>query len=66
MRLFGLFGPPNIHKLVSTGNIQGLIKALSYKKDFKIRQSAAYAIGRIKDLRAIEALIAALNESEPR
>lgn len=32
----GLFGPPNVEKLQASGNIKGLIKALSYKKDKEV------------------------------
>ena len=43
-----LFGPPNIQKLISKKDRKGLIKALSYKKDAKIRSEAAKALGELK------------------
>jgi HEAT repeat protein len=52
-----LFGPPDIEKLKATGNIKGLIKALNYKKDATIRQTAAQALvemGHARD--AVESL----------
>jgi HEAT repeat protein len=63
--LQGLFGPPNIEKLEAKRDVRGLIKALSYKKDWKkVPQKAAEALGRIRDPRAVEQLIAALKDEE--
>jgi HEAT repeat protein len=59
-----LFGPPNVEKLKSKRNVPGLIKALSYKKYTKVRGAAAEALGQISDARAVEALSAALKDSE--
>jgi tetratricopeptide (TPR) repeat protein len=39
-----LFGPPNVEQLKANGDVKGLIKALSYKKDAAIRQAAAQAL----------------------
>ena len=64
MSLFGLFGPPNIEKLKAKRNVQGLIKALIYKKDATVRRDALEALGAIGDARAVEPLIAALKDSE--
>jgi HEAT repeat protein len=36
MPLLGLFGPSNVEKLKAKGDVQGLIKALSHKKDVQI------------------------------
>lgn len=57
-----LFGPPNINKLKAANDVTGLIKALSYQKDIRIRQEAAIALGQIGDARATEPLIEALHE----
>ena len=38
-----LFGPPDIEKLKTRRDVQGLIKALEYKKDITISQQAALA-----------------------
>jgi HEAT repeat protein len=54
----GLFGFPNVEKLKNKGNVEGLIKALSYEKDIFVRREAAYALG------AVEPLCAALNDSD--
>jgi HEAT repeat protein len=42
-----LFGPPNIEKLEARRDVNGLIKALRYPKDIKIRQRAAVALKKI-------------------
>lgn len=39
-----LFGPPNIEKLLAKKNIQGLIRAMDYKKDTEVRCQAAEAL----------------------
>ncbi|MBN1264817.1 MAG: HEAT repeat domain-containing protein [Anaerolineales bacterium] len=61
-----LFGPPNIDKLKTRGDVEGLIKALDYKKesraDSKVRASAARALGELKAEQAVEHLIKALDE----
>ena len=57
-----LFGPPNIENLKARRNVEGLIKALGYKKDAKIRSGAAVVLGEIGDTRAIEPLIPALQD----
>jgi HEAT repeat protein len=67
-----LFGPPNIEKLKANRDINGLIKALSYKKESieykhtQVREAAAQALGEIGDPRAINALIAALPDKSIR
>jgi HEAT repeat protein len=64
VRNMPFFGPPNVEKLKAKGNVKGLIKALSYKKDRTVRQSAAEALGEIGDVRAAEPLLAAFNDDE--
>ena len=88
-----LFGPPNVEKMKARRDVNGLIKALSYKngdvhraaiqalkeigapavtpliaalKDEKsyVRAAAAWALGEIKDPRAVEPLIAALRDGD--
>ena len=54
-----LFGPPNVEKLRATGDIRGLIKALT-DRDPRIRDAARKALITIGSL-AVEPLIAALN-----
>jgi HEAT repeat protein len=39
-----LFGPPNIEQLKAKRNVKGLVKALLYRKDAAVRESAAAAL----------------------
>ena len=39
-----LFGPPDVEKLKTRGDVKGLVKALDYKKDSKLRRDAAAAL----------------------
>jgi len=55
-----LFGPPDIVKLRKKKDVKGLIKALQYKDDLKIRQAAAETLGQNMDVRAVPPLIKAL------
>ena len=59
-----LFGPPNIDKLKTKGNVEGLIAALNYKKDPTIRRDAAKALGEMGDSRAVEPLIEIARSSD--
>lgn len=45
---------PNVEKFKAKGNLKGLIKALNYKTDWRIRKAAAEALGHIGDPRAID------------
>ena len=60
--LKNLFGPPNVESLEAKKDVEGLIKALGYEKDDKIRLAAASALGKVGDARAVEPLTAALKE----
>jgi hypothetical protein len=44
---------PNVEKLEAKTNLKGLIKALNYKTDWRIRKAAAEALGHIGDPRVI-------------
>ena len=57
-----LFGPPNVEKLAAKHKVEGLIKALTYKKDQTIRKEAAQALGQIGDAQATKPLIAILRD----
>ena len=57
-----LFGSPNIEKLKAQGNVNGLIKALDYKKDVTVRMTAAKELGQIGDTRAVVPIITALGD----
>jgi HEAT repeat protein len=59
-----LFGPPNVEKLETKGNVKGLIKALGYEKDAGTRQAAADALGKIGNEEGVAPLIAALRDEE--
>jgi len=43
-------------------DVEGLIKALKYKKEFKVRAEAAWELGKIGDSTAVEPLIRALKD----
>ena len=53
----GFFGPPNVEKMASKGDIEGLIEALNYEKDSLIRLAAAHALGKMKDDKSVVYLI---------
>lgn len=57
-----LFGPPDVKKLRAKGNVKSLIKALSYKEDWRVRQAAADALEQFKDSISVEPLIEALRD----
>lgn len=60
----GLFGPPDIEKLRTNGDVPRLIKALAYQKDANVRKAAVEALEDRHDARAVEPLIAALKDSD--
>jgi HEAT repeat protein len=60
-----LFGPPNVEKLKVERDVKGLIKALRYVKDEKVRLAAAGALGDIGDARALDPLVAVLQDPDP-
>lgn len=62
MSIFGLFGPPNVHKLEAKREVAGLINALAWEKDPRVRLQAAMALGRVRDDRAVAPLINALSD----
>jgi hypothetical protein len=39
-----LFGPPNVEKMKAKGNVKGLIKALNYYQNMRVRRAAAEAL----------------------
>lgn len=52
--------PPDIEKLKTEKNIAGLIEALTYRQDYRIRHRAADAMGELQDPTFIAPLLAAL------
>ena len=63
--LRGLSGPPDVEKLKAKKDVQGLIKALAYKKDAQVRRAATEALGELHEECALQALEAALGDPEP-
>jgi len=59
-----LFGPPNIEKLKSKGDVKGLIKVLTTVKESDLRSKAAEALGELQDAQSIEPLIAVLRDND--
>jgi HEAT repeat protein len=53
---------PNVAKLAANGDIGGLIRALHYKRDQRVRAAAARALGVARASRAVPALIKALGD----
>jgi hypothetical protein len=52
---------PNVSKRAAKGDIAGLIRALHYKRDQRVRATAARALGLTIAPRAVPALIKALS-----
>ena len=61
---FDFLFKPDVEKLKAKKDVKGLIKALHYKKDYKVRWRAAEALGEIGDARAVEPLIAVSLQDE--
>jgi DEAD/DEAH box helicase domain-containing protein len=59
-----LFGPPDVRKLGAKGDVPGLIKALRYKGDSRVRWASVQALSEIADSRAVEPLIVALGDAD--
>ncbi|MGH1365117.1 MAG: HEAT repeat domain-containing protein [Calditrichia bacterium] len=58
----GLFGPPDVSQLKTKKNVKGLIKALEYQKDWRVRELAARALGELGAVEAVDALINKLKD----
>ena len=59
-----IFGPPDVERLEQKRDVDGLVKALGYRKDSTIRMRAGGALGRLKDVRAVEPLMVALGDED--
>jgi HEAT repeat protein len=57
-----LLGPPDIEKLERKRDVDGLVRALAYKKDYGICKAAVIALGRLGDARAVPGLVGVLND----
>lgn len=66
MGFFGSFFKPNLAKCKEKRDVKGLARALAYEADPEIRFAAAVAIGELKDIRALEALVGALEDPSPK
>ncbi len=53
---------PNVQELERRADVEGLTKALRYRRDADVRLAAAAALGRIDDISAVEPLIRALSD----
>jgi len=58
-----LFGPPNVDKMKTKGDVKGLIKALGYQKDPAVCQSASSALVELGP-ETIQPLIVALKDKD--
>jgi HEAT repeat protein len=59
-----LFESPDVNKLKTNKDINGLIKALGYQKDDLVSQNAAVALGEIGDALAVDPLITKLKDRD--
>jgi HEAT repeat protein len=57
-------GKPDVDKLMSKRDVEGLIDALDYKKDTNVRSRAAQALGDVFDGRVVDALGKALKDED--
>ena len=64
MPLFNFSRRPNIQELKTQGDVDGLIEALNYQEDPNIRLAAASALRTVGDVRAVDPLIAALDDEQ--
>lgn len=62
MPIFKFSRQPNVLELQREEDVDGLIEALDYQDDHNIRLAAATALGKIGDRRAVDPLIAALDD----
>ncbi len=64
--LRGLFGgnKPDVNALKASGDVSGLIAALSFKADANVRRAAAVALGELRDQRAKIPLQNALEDDD--
>jgi HEAT repeat protein len=61
-RIMALFGRPNIRKLKDRGDFAGLLKALNYEKDDRVRYAAVEALGDLREKSAVQPLLALLDD----
>ena len=59
-----LFGPPDVAALTETGDVSGLLKALSYEADGSVRSQAARSLGELRVRMAADQLIDSLQSDD--
>ena len=59
-----LFGPPRVSRLAAKRDVDGLIKALQYRRDAAIPVASAHALGELGDARAVEPLLAVVQDQQ--
>ena len=57
-----MFGPPDVNRLQAKGDVQGLIKALSYEKDWHVRKASAEALAATDSADSFQALVRAVED----
>lgn len=62
--IFDSLFKPDIEKLKEKKDVNGLVKALCYKKDDKVRRDAAIILGDMGDLKVLQPLIATLKDED--
>jgi HEAT repeat protein len=63
--LFGL-SQSDVERMFSKNDLEGLTKAVSYKKDVFVRIKAAEALGKIADKSAVDTLVGAAKDMDSR
>ena len=59
------FTRPDVRDMEGKNDLQGLMRALKYRRDDCVRWHAAGALGEMRDARAVELLIHALKDESP-
>lgn len=57
-------GTSDVQKMEKEKDVEGLIKALGYEKDWHVREYAVRAFGEISDNRTVEPLIRQLSDND--
>ena len=55
---------PNVTKLSARRNLPGLVRAVGYTGDWRVRAAAAGSLGQLGDARAVDALVTALRDDQ--
>src|ERR1035437_3373812 len=60
--LLPLFGPPDVARLAAKGDLDGILDAFEYRRDWRVRPPAAGALDGVSAPGVVEPLIAALKD----